>query len=324
VNPLSRFIEYYDRLLRALENLTNAIRDAVRSQQEAARAIKDKEKAAEPRHNLGEESAGHQGGEAQLGSTVGGTPKDTQPNQEPSEGEYKRKHLFWARFSAIAQAAFSALLLFVSGAQWLVYHRQADIMEKQSKVANKQADISAAQGRDGRTAQRAWIEVTTEPAGPPEELKLTVGQPIKVGGHISNIGQTPAREVHGLYVLEQVAAGDEPVYGATPSTPGTQGESGTIFPKRNVTLEDAVVKLRNPNTGHIQPLLVSPKEVEDWNAGRIFFVLSGEIDYGDIFNVVHWTTFCLVFVAPGHGDAASKTEDCPSHNDTDNNQDPKI
>jgi hypothetical protein len=226
------------------------------------------------------------------------------------------------------QAVGAVALVFIGIAQYRVYDRQSSIMDQQKTVMDqqkaimdKQADISAAQGRDGRTALRPWIEVTTiKPGPPPDVLKVTVGEPAKIGGLVTNIGQTPALQPHGTYFLIRVAADSAPRL-TTFNTSGKLIGTGVIFPKRDIPLH-AVLESHNFVSGGDDPLPLSANDVEDWTAGRAYFVLYGKITYGDVFNVEHWTDFCFVFSADISSSATSRAGNCVEFNDVDDNQTP--
>jgi hypothetical protein len=114
------------------------------------------------------------------------------------------------------------------------------------------------------------------------------------GSNGGRSSKTPALLVRAVFSLEKLDITQQPTFKA----PANKVTTGAIFPTDAPSI--AVSWLRRPNLdSDAQPATVSSEDLKDWKAGKIYFALSGEVKYWDIFGIEHWTHYCASRSAPG-------------------------
>lgn len=156
--------------------------------------------------------------------------------------------------------------------------RQSEIA-KEALSANRQASE-----RD----ERAWLKPME--VGSPQ---VAANQPLQWNLQIQNTGKTPARKIHGQFMIEVVPGGAEPNlhYGVGRTVMNV--DKGIIYPQDFLTQPVPVVRRFDDPEGRgaINPL--QPSEFEAYEQNRVYIVLHGWVDYWDIFRTPHFAHFCI-------------------------------
>jgi hypothetical protein len=184
--------------------------------------------------------------------------------------------------------------------------RTARAAQIQAEAA--QAGVKAIQ-RQMRQEQRAWINLTVNL---PQEFKENEGVTGSI--HLINTGKTPAKNLVGQFVIEEVKNGESPIF-IYSGIARTIMSAGSVFP--NSTLDGTVPwSHKAQGTTNVGPTIVNTADIKNLTDGKVFFVIHGRIDYRDVFNAPHWVTVCGWTAAPARNYTAKK---CSDYNNVDNN-----
>jgi hypothetical protein len=168
--------------------------------------------------------------------------------------------------------------------------------------------------RQIRQDQRAWIEIKPKV----NEIKVVPGQPVAFDIVKVNIGKTVARHTVAVIELEKLSPLQSPSFSNFAGKVADTSTAGTVFPNEEPQPFKARWLAFNPTTNHVDPVIASKADAQDWKDGKFYFAIYGRIDYLDIFGFAHWTTFCAA--------AAGKAIDTPTRecretfNDVDDNE----
>lgn len=256
-------------------------------------------------------------------------------------GEFERLSLRWAR----ANAVFVGLTLVAITGTAVVFWDQFKEMAAQTDqltISARQARRDSAEGsiatakqlaaaqqqtkaaqdsvgaikRQMRQDQRPWVVVKLDRFG------AQIGQSPSVILLTSNTGKTAAKFVLEFIYVEVVKNGNSPNLIKKPPDNAPAGRShtrmftGILLPQETPIKQ---VAIRGDNTTN-QPALLTKTEMDDLVQGNSYLAAHGFVNYWDVFNVRHWTTFCFwsgeldpdkskIFSAGG----------CTAYNDVDSN-----
>lgn len=181
------------------------------------------------------------------------------------------------------------------------------------KSAGAARDSADAADKNMRIEQRAWIGVAFHSFNPPKE-----NEPIVITMVFSNTGKTPAKQVEGFTVVEELPVGNVPnfVYGNR-----AEGHlrGGMVIP--NHAVEDPLQSLQfKPSTRQEESLKMSAGDIKAYADGRSYIVAHGIISYKDIFGTDHWIKFCSYQLSvPDMGGFRQFLDRCADQNKTDEN-----
>ena len=233
-------------------------------------------------------------------------PVCTENEIEPAEaanpqGENKkenpmtpREHLKPSSFTDYCLAVFTGLLVAVAIWQILITKGQLGVM---------------------RNDERAWLKVESQPdtaGGDLTSVNITIGQPVTYPFQISNIGKTAARNIDAKIFYAITYANQEPPLDHVMQFSKYAHNnliSGIVFP-------GGVLKQigeRPGNEGHSMP--ATDAEVEAIKEGKGYLAVFGIVDYDDVFDVHHWTKFCIWISKTG----TFQTRECAEFNKVDDN-----
>lgn len=127
--------------------------------------------------------------------------------------------------------------------------------------------------------QRAWIA----PYGI-SSFSIQENTPLTFEVEITNSGKTPALEMTRDMMARSYLAGQKflPVYEEPPANAPEEASKGVMFPGVHAKINTA------------PPLLIPSKGIEQLKNRTIILYVYGRINYRDVFNVKHLTTFCFV------------------------------
>ena len=123
--------------------------------------------------------------------------------------------------------------------------------------------------------ERAWIRVkpTTN-----EQSQFIEGQKFAYSLTLSNIGKTPARNIHVNALMNMVPANQQVDLRCADSRCASDSTFyGIFFP--NETSPFPMEKFHGETAGHI----------DAWNNGTAYFAVHGIVTYTDVFHTDHWT-----------------------------------
>ena len=214
----------------------------------------------------------------------------------------------------MAQVGLLLLTVICTGLTYYVFHDQLGEMREQHRdavEASKQqhadtttalgeaADANAIAREQMRRDQRAWIQYMLGD----EKPEVAVGKRVAFRVMITNIGKTVARQVHGWVAVEKLSFIQSPSFNRNdPLRINVGADTGLLFPSHVSSFEldwrknDPIYPLDDDRT---TIALASDIDVRDWREGKFYFAVFGKIDYRDIFEVPHWTTFCSTFTGVG-------------------------
>ncbi|WP_263378876.1 hypothetical protein [Granulicella paludicola] len=186
----------------------------------------------------------------------------------------------------LKQILEAAALCVAVGAIW-IYKGQWDEAQKANKFS---AD-------NLRATQRAWIAV-----GDPN-FQFGDNQPFRSKIVIMDTGLSPARKVVTKTGWKILPHGHQPSISDLTLSEGSEAiYTGVIFPNSKVPISS--------NTNELIPSLAPYKE------GTFDIYMFGKITYEDVFQRVHWTTFCYK-ILPTLNDVNS----CQIYNESSDDQD---
>jgi hypothetical protein len=178
-------------------------------------------------------------------------------------------------------------------------------------VAIWQIAITKGQLGAMRNDQRAWLKVDLQPStsgGDHTIVTITVGQPVTYPFQITNIGKTAARNIDAKIFSAITYANQEPPLDHVMQASKyahNHVTAGIVFPS------DILKQIgeRPGNEGASMP--ATEAEVEVIQEGKGYLAVFGIVDYDDVFDVHHWTKFCIWISKTG----TFQTEGCTKFND---------
>ena len=160
-----------------------------------------------------------------------------------------------------------------------------------------------------RKDQRPWIGISFD------VVPLQPNAPISSTINIVNKGKTPAREIRGDMAIERVRNGEQPQLNYP--LPHAALTTGSLFP--GDTRSSPFSKQRSSNnSGALEPDLLTQPDFDDFNNGRLFFVIYANVSYKDFFGIQHWTRLCMVYV-PSNVEGTFSGQKCTNYGDVDSN-----
>lgn len=178
-------------------------------------------------------------------------------------------------------------------------------------VAIYQLIVTGGQLDTMRKDQRPWLKIIN---ATPDNIVLTEGQTALGSIQVLNSGKTPAKDVH-LEVTMQKLRSDEipsPDWGR----PHVIASTGTVFP--NVTSKPLAFGLGKEEINASGFTAITQDDVQQFDTGKVYFVVYGKAIYTDFFGTDHWTHFC-VYRVNGNIDVSVPARPCTQYNDVDNN-----
>lgn len=200
--------------------------------------------------------------------------------------------------------------------QWQLMERSGEQtafqIEKLITEANKIAESSRAVSKQSentlntvignfRLEQRAWVGpiLVKPPEYKNQDGKLVYvkeGEPIKCGLVIKNSGNTPAKRVEYSIVVQTLKCPEEP------TIKESTGKKDITLLQPNMTISTSYPPITGVSKMDIEKL---EKEID-----RLY--MYGIVRYEDIFNIEHWTKFCL-YLSPN----LTTFSLCQNNNETD-------
>jgi len=257
------------------------------------------------------------------------SPVNEEEERERRKTERKRKI---RKAPPWIEAACAILLVVITGAYTYYASTQADVMKgqlNQMAIATRRSRIDnlAAISAQKEIAQNAltksqdnFIKSQTSAA---DQMRLDerawvtevgisgepqVDQPFAILVELKNTGKTPARNFKGKIVSDPTPLGREPDLSKLEKV--KYSGSGIVAPNASKFLTSY------PIDGSATTKF--PKEGMDELKRETLYVF-GQVEYDDVFDCHHWTTFC-VFLDPREN--YRKYSMCKKHNDTDENRCP--
>lgn len=183
---------------------------------------------------------------------------------------------------------------------------QISVAQDQARATQSQVDAVRTQMRQD---QRAWMkmEVARQPDFVPH-------QPVLVPMEIVNIGKSAARNVQVKIVVQKLPVTEVPTFNFKYAR---SYPTGADFPQHPDTVMGAWINVLPGNPEPVMPRMFE-KDIQDFKDGKTYFVIFGQIDYLDIFNVPHTTNYCQVTLANLFVYARGSKE-CSNYNNIDNN-----
>ncbi len=137
--------------------------------------------------------------------------------------------------------------------------------------------------------QRPWIKISTD-----MPIFMKVGEAPAVKVHMVDYGKTPAKSIHGDFVIEKVINGESPKLEYPIQRMNIS--LGMMYPN---TPEDAQVVMMDESAGDkFVPKVFTKKELDDFMGSAIFFVMYAKVEYTDFAHVEHWTHYCTFILPP--------------------------
>jgi hypothetical protein len=144
---------------------------------------------------------------------------------------------------------------------------------------------------------RPWISISFGYNG-----DLHANVPISSTLTIVNKGKTPARAIKADVAIDVVKNGEEPKLNYP--LPHARFTTGLIFPG-------------DPYSFPIEGDIVTQREFDDFQNGRLFFVAYTNVSYKDFFGIEHWTRYCTAIVSKALGTFTGQK--CTNYGDVDSN-----
>lgn len=216
-----------------------------------------------------------------------GPDSDNGANNQQETARELAREFRWVEGAQLAVNGVLAIVgiiaLCIYGGQLGVMHGQLEEIKKQYPQLQKSADAA----RDGvnqaqagsRLDQRAWVSMV-ETAGKPE-----VNQPFIVTVRARNTGKTFAEDFSGTVIHDPLMGKDTiPDFEKRERAAGKNFDSIAILP---------------PSTDYIAPISatkagekLSQTGMDLITSGQMVIYVYGRLDYKDVFDCPHWTTFC--------------------------------
>jgi hypothetical protein len=171
--------------------------------------------------------------------------------------------------------------------------------------------------RQARLDERPWLQMQ----GGESFAQPVAGGNVNIVITISNAGKTAAREVHGIARVEKLRTDQAPSLRISGSVSDTS--AGILFPGQPLKF---AAPLLGDETGQQKPVPVqlTAEDVGDWNGGKIYLAVFGQVTYRDVFDVDHWTNYCTIYLPRGPGPSMeTNSRSCAAANNVDNNSDPQ-
>jgi hypothetical protein len=217
-------------------------------------------------------------------TTVADIPTRNTEDKTANQTDWQRWH-YWMQFA----------VFLVGGVVAFIYGCQLNEMRKATRVATHGLGLTREMAR---LDQRAWV--ATDGA----DGALSAGQPFVIHIKFKNTGKTFARHAQ-ITVKTEITKKD------------TLPNFNTLFdPPKNGKKPVTMILVPNAQyemtTDPVEGSPFSQEQIDNIRDNQGLFVF-GRIDYADIFDRKHWTTFCYSY-------DVTKTEYsyCEKHNDADN------
>jgi len=227
---------------------------------------------------------------------LNGGETDAQPTSKKEE--HPQTRIAPLRKSSDPQwwQTFASLILIPVGIVALViYSRQLHEMQKATKAAT---DGLALTREMNRLDQRAWVATSGA------EGELQVGQPFITRIKYKNTGKTFARNTQIRVKTEIVRKDTLPHFKTLFDPPKDGKEPTTMILAPNADYESI--------TDPLEGSPFSQEQIDNIRDNQELFVF-GRIDYVDVFERKHWTTFCYRYSVRN-----AQYSYCEKHNDADN------
>lgn len=155
--------------------------------------------------------------------------------------------------------------------------------------------------------QRPWVKLSFD------NFIAQVQSPIGGNLHMINSGKTPGKSLDGKFAIEKVRNGKEPRldYGEA----WVSFTTGTLFPNEP---EVRGLAMQHTSGEHIEAVILSQADWDDYIAGKIFFVAYATVFYSDFSRTKHWTKYCI-FLAPQTPVRTYTAKNCTDYNGVDDN-----
>jgi hypothetical protein len=199
--------------------------------------------------------------------------------------------------------------------------QQLDISRQQVSAA--QASVKAVE-RQMRQDQRPWVALSFnwptvkgangEPVG--SLVRVTENQPLAVPIRVINTGRTAARNVIARIYVEVVNTSESPKLDSAVETSAWGFTAGIFSP--NAPSESLAYRQLPDKTGLEAMSNLTPAENQELSSGRAYLAMYGKITYRDIFNIPHWTKFC-VWTPLNPAPRYYTSKKCSDYNGVDNN-----
>jgi hypothetical protein len=153
-----------------------------------------------------------------------------------------------------------------------------------------------------RNDERAWIQIKPASKDQPQFIE---GEKFDYSLTLSNIGKTPARNIRMKAFMNIVPSSQQAnLKCVEEGCPGDEVFYGSFFPN------DSTTYLMERARG------MSTEQTNAWNNGAAYFAVFGMLTYSDVFNVPHWSKFCIWYSKAGNYSA----ENCTAYNSVDDNR----
>jgi hypothetical protein len=151
--------------------------------------------------------------------------------------------------------------------------------------------------------QRAWIGI--ESMDPIPSIPKS-GETFAAAVRIKNTGKTPSRDTVIVGRIDPIPIQSRPIYSYDADV---KRPSGSLAPNAGASIP--FTPLNDASTKKPAPL--TDDNIASITNGKIKIFVHGRIDYKDIFDEPHWTTFCAFLAIPLDGHFTR----CETNNDTD-------
>jgi hypothetical protein len=178
---------------------------------------------------------------------------------------------------------------------------QLRIAREQAKSTQSQVDVIQKQMRED---QRAWVtlEVMKDPI-------FTAHQPVTFAVEVVNIGKSAARNVRVTIGVQKVSTTEAPRFDYKYAG---HYFVGVHFPQHPETLTAGWIDTLPGSTEPVRPRIFE-KDIQDIKEGKFCFAVYGRVEYMDIFDVPHTTSFCQLSL-PNPFAAVKSSEKCGAYN----------
>lgn len=250
-------------------------------------------------------------------------------SEADDEREESRRHkqierLYWRKQAAIAKwqlniarrmSWFSYISSLAAIASILGLMATVVLTGMQVKLSREQ---NAQAFKTMRMDQRAWIEIA--PVRIKEKrLELVPGQMLSIDIKMLNIGKTVARKIIVQTKVEKLNPSQSPSIDDEKWIFGEKTIVGVLYPndEREPT-QTHLLELDQSNNTFVAAI-ISQVDLQDWNDGKFYIAVHGRVDYVDIFNVSHWSTYCGAFTGKEHFGGTPTLACSQYYNGTDSN-----
>jgi hypothetical protein len=151
--------------------------------------------------------------------------------------------------------------------------------------------------------QRAWVVFDTDYVD--KNFRPKLNESILIPIELLNIGKTPATNIDGVVIVEELKRQDEPTFDYRPGRPRNLIKNAVLYPGFPAT--SSVRELNN------EPL--SDTRYRSLRREDKVLKVHGQISYEDVFHVHHLLTFCHVIGST----PSTRSPMCVEHNGVDPN-----